>query len=49
VRGYLARDGTPTATAASITLVETGKELFASSPGTGAPGEGPGEGTGAPR
>lgn len=49
VKGYLARDGTANANASSIILVETGKELFASSPGTGAPGEGPGEGAGAPR
>jgi len=41
VKGYLARDGTPTANASTIILVETGKELFAGSPGTGAPEEGP--------
>lgn len=41
VKGYLARDGTPTANAATVILVETGKELFAGSPGTGAPEEGP--------
>lgn len=41
VKGYLARDGTATANASTIILVETGKELFAGSPGTGAPEEGP--------
>ncbi|MBI2186697.1 MAG: hypothetical protein HYU37_06170 [Acidobacteria bacterium] len=43
VRGYMARDGTPTANATTVTLVATGKELFAGSPGTGAPEEPPAE------
>lgn len=43
VRGYLARDGTATANATTVTLVTTGKELFAGSAGTGAPVEPPGE------
>jgi hypothetical protein len=37
VRGFLARDGTPTANAATVTLVSTGKELFAGSPADGSP------------
>jgi hypothetical protein len=44
VRAFLARDGTPTANATTVTLVSTGKELFAGSAGTGAPVEPPGEG-----
>lgn len=47
VRGFLARDGTANANATSITLVSTGKELFAGSAGTGAPVEPPNEGAGA--
>lgn len=47
VRGFLARDGTANANATSVTLVSTGKELFAGSAGTGAPVEPPGEGVGA--
>lgn len=47
VRGYLARDGTASANATTVTLVATGKELFAGSSGTGAPIEPPGEGPGA--
>lgn len=47
VRGYLAKDGTPNANATTVLLVETGKELFAGSSGTGAPVEPPGEGPGA--
>lgn len=47
VRGYLARDGTANANATTVTLVATGKELFAGSSGTGAPIEPPGEGPGA--
>lgn len=43
VRGYLARDGTATANATTVTLVATGKELFAGSAGTGAPEEPPEE------
>jgi hypothetical protein len=43
IRGYLARDGTATANATTVTLVATGKELFAGSAGTGAPVEPPGE------
>jgi len=43
VRGYLARDGTATANATTVTLVATGKELFAGSAGTGAPEEPPGD------
>jgi hypothetical protein len=43
VRGYLARDGTATANATTVTLASTGKELFAGSAGTGAPVEPPGE------
>jgi hypothetical protein len=43
VRAFLARDGTPTANATTVTLVSTGKELFAGSAGTGAPVEPPGE------
>jgi hypothetical protein len=37
VRGFLARDGTPTANARTITIVETGKELFAGSANAGDP------------
>jgi hypothetical protein len=44
VRAFLARDGTPTANATTVTLTATGKELFAGSAGTGAPVEPPGEG-----
>ncbi|MBI3046810.1 MAG: hypothetical protein HYY76_00710 [Acidobacteria bacterium] len=44
VRGYLARDGTTTANATTVTLAATGRELFAGSGGTGAPVEPPGEG-----
>ena len=47
VKGFLARDGSATANAATITLVETGKELFAGSPGSTPGGDVPGEG--APR
>lgn len=47
VRGYLARDGTATANATTVTLAATGRELFAGSSGTGAPIEPPGEGRGA--
>jgi hypothetical protein len=43
VRAFLARDGTPTANATTVTLTATGKELFAGSAGTGAPVEPPGE------
>ncbi len=43
VRAFLARDGTANANATTVTLVATGKELFAGSPGTGAPEEPPGE------
>jgi hypothetical protein len=43
VRAFLARDGTPTANATTVTLTSTGKELFAGSAGTGAPVEPPGE------
>jgi uncharacterized protein DUF6152 len=49
VRGYLARDGTANANATTVTLVSTGKELFAGSPGTGAPEEPPAEAPGAGR
>lgn len=49
VRAFLARDGTANANATTITLVATGKELFAGSPGTGAPVEAPGEGAGTAR
>lgn len=45
VQGFLARDGSPTANANTVTLPD-GRELFAGSPGTGAPGEPPGEGRG---
>lgn len=48
VRAFLARDGTPTANATTVTLTATGRELFAGSAGTGAPVEPPGEGA-APR
>ncbi len=37
VRGFLARDGTATANAGTVTLVATGKELFAGSPDDGSP------------
>jgi|KBSMisStaDraftv2_1062788.scaffolds.fasta_scaffold172316_2 hypothetical protein len=37
VRGFLARDGTAAANAGTVTLVTGNKELFAGSPGTGAP------------
>ena len=37
VRGFLARDGTATANAATVTFASTGKELFAGSPADGAP------------
>ena len=37
VRGFLARDGTATANAGTVTLVSTGKELFAGSPDDGSP------------
>ena len=37
VRGFLARDGTAAANAATVTLVATGKELFAGSPDDGSP------------
>jgi Family of unknown function (DUF6152) len=47
VRGYLARDGTANANATTVTLVATGKELFAGSPGTGAPEEPPADAPGA--
>jgi len=46
VQGFLARDGSPTANANTVKLAD-GRELFAGSPGTGAPSEGPsGEGRG---
>ncbi|OFW01218.1 MAG: hypothetical protein A3I61_08255 [Acidobacteria bacterium RIFCSPLOWO2_02_FULL_68_18] len=38
VRGYLARDGTTTANATTVTLVATGKELFAGSSAAGEDG-----------
>lgn len=47
VRAFLARDGTANANATTVTLVSTGKELFAGSADTGAPVEPPGEGPGA--
>ena len=37
VRGYMTRDGTAAANAATVTLAATGKELFAGSPADGAP------------
>ena len=37
VRGFLARDGTAAANAATVTVVSTGKELFAGSPDDGSP------------
>src|SRR5205085_6782987 len=37
VRGFLARDGTATANAATVTFASTGKELFAGSPADGTP------------
>jgi hypothetical protein len=43
VRAFLARDGTANANASTVTLVASGKELFAGSPGTGAPDERPDE------
>jgi hypothetical protein len=43
VRGFLARDGTATANAGSVTLVSTGKELFAGSPDDGSPQPGAGK------
>jgi hypothetical protein len=49
IRGFLARDGTANANATTVTLVSTGKELFAGSAGTGAPVEPPGEGPGSAR
>ena len=49
VRGYLARDGTASMNATTVTLVDSGKELFAGSSGTGAPVEPPGEGRGGAR
>jgi len=45
VQGFLARDGSPTANANTVKLAD-GRELFAGSPGTGAPNEGAGEGRG---
>jgi len=39
VQGFLARDGTPTANANTVTLAD-GRALFAGSPNTGAPYEG---------
>lgn len=47
VRAFLARDGTANANATTVTMVDTGRELFAGSAGTGAPVEPPGEGAGA--
>jgi hypothetical protein len=49
VRGFLARDGTATANAATVTLVSTGKELFAGSPDDGSPAAPPAENPGAGR
>jgi hypothetical protein len=46
VRGFLARDGTATANAGTVTLVSTGKELFAGSPGDGAPAPPPADAPG---
>ena len=44
VRGYLAKDGTPTLNATTVKLVDTGRELFAGSAETpGAPGDGAAE------
>ena len=43
VQGFLARDGTANANATTVTLVATGRELFAGSAGTGAPEEPPAE------
>ena len=43
VRGFLARDGTATANAATVTVASTGKELFAGSPDDGSPGTPPPE------
>ena len=37
VRAYLAKDGSATANATSIKFVDTGREIFAGSEGTGAP------------
>lgn len=42
VQGYLAKDGTASANATVVRLAD-GRELFAGSPGTGAPGEPPAE------
>ena len=39
IQGFLARDGSPTANANTVKLAD-GRELFAGSPGTGAPYEG---------
>jgi hypothetical protein len=49
VRGFLARDGTATANAATVTLVATGKDLFAGSPGDGGPETPPAETPGGAR
>jgi hypothetical protein len=49
VRGFLARDGTATANAATVTLISTGKELFAGSPSDGAPELPPTQAPGAAR
>ena len=49
VRGFLARDGTATANAGNVTLVSTGKELFAGSPDDGSPGAPPAQAPGAAR
>lgn len=38
IQGFLAKDGTPTANATTVTLPD-GRQLFAGSPGTGAPVE----------
>ena len=38
VRAFMAKDGTPTANASTVTLAATGRTLFAGSEGTGAPG-----------
>ena len=39
IQGFLAKDGTPTANAQTVTLSD-GRRLFAGSSGTGAPGDG---------
>ena len=44
VRAFLAKDGTPTANASTVTLVSTGKTLFAGSEATGAPEPARGQG-----